>query len=99
MCSYVLKPSEISSCSYGCLAKAHVQYRCSGTECGDNATGERYEGVCDKDGADWNDYRLGNENFYGPGSRFTVDTTRPFTVVGKLVFSKVFFWHKIALLL
>merc|ERR1712126_405860 len=25
------------------------QYRCEGTECGDNASDERYDGVCDKD--------------------------------------------------
>jgi cellulose 1,4-beta-cellobiosidase len=30
------------------------QYRCNGTSCGDNSSGERYEGVCDKDGCDFN---------------------------------------------
>merc|ERR1719510_2699869 len=30
-----------------------------GVECGDNAKGERYLGMCDKDGCDYNSYRLG----------------------------------------
>ena len=33
-----------------------TQYRCEGTECGDNASGERYDGVCDKDGCDINPF-------------------------------------------
>merc|ERR1712139_534372 len=33
------------------------------------------------DGCDINAYRMGVTNFYGPGSDFSVDTTRPFTVV------------------
>lgn len=53
------------------------QYRCSGTQCGDGDN--RYGGVCDKDGCDFNSYRMGNQNFFGPGK--TVDTTKPFTVV------------------
>lgn len=36
------------------------QYRCEGTECGDTSKGDRYNGVCDKDGCDYNPYRLGN---------------------------------------
>ena len=41
----------------------------------------RYDGVCDKDGCDFASYRLGNTNFYGPGSQYTIDTTKPLTVV------------------
>jgi len=52
-------------------------YRCSGTECGDGDN--RYGGVCDKDGCDFNSFRMGNHNFYGSG--LTVDTTKKFTVV------------------
>jgi len=70
--------------------------RCEGTgtnQCGDTpedctCCGEpecdccgRYKGVCDKDGCDFNHFRLGDENFYGHGSRFTVDTSKPMTVV------------------
>merc|ERR1712125_62071 len=56
-------------------------YKCEGIECGDNDKGQRYDGVCDKDGCDMQPYRMGNENFYGPGSEYTVDTTKPMTVV------------------
>lgn len=55
--------------------------KCEGVECGDNAKGQRYDGICDKDGCDFNSYRMGAEGFYGPGAEFTVDTSRPFTVV------------------
>jgi len=48
-------------------------------ECGNQATA-RYTGQTDRDGCDVNAYRLGNKNFYGPGSSFKVDTTKPFTV-------------------
>merc|ERR1712048_1040915 len=57
------------------------QLRCEGTACGDNDKGERYKGVCDKDGCDINPFRMGNETFYGKGDSFTVDTTKPMTVV------------------
>eukprot|EP01004_Peranema_trichophorum_P001238 NODE_1145_length_2100_cov_30.774911_g965_i0.p1 GENE.NODE_1145_length_2100_cov_30.774911_g965_i0~~NODE_1145_length_2100_cov_30.774911_g965_i0.p1 ORF type:complete len:642 (+),score=151.83 NODE_1145_length_2100_cov_30.774911_g965_i0:50-1975(+) len=53
-------------------------YRCEGIECGDNPD-NRYKGVCDKDGCDFNSYRMGEKGFYGPGK--TVDTNKPFTVV------------------
>lgn len=35
------------------------QTRCSGTDCG-NGDGQRYSGLCDKDGCDFNSYRMGN---------------------------------------
>merc|ERR1719464_1420515 len=31
--------------------------KCEGTACGDTAKGERFEGLCDKDGCDYNHYR------------------------------------------
>ena len=37
--------------------------------------------MCDKDGCDLNPFRMGNETFYGRGPSFTVDTTKPMTVV------------------
>ncbi|KAJ7696199.1 concanavalin A-like lectin/glucanase domain-containing protein [Mycena rosella] len=37
------------------------------------------DGVCDKDGCDFNSRRMDNKNFLGPG--FTVNTNSPFTVV------------------
>ena len=47
-------------------------HRCEGNECESN---------CDKAGCDLNPFRNGNKNFYGPGSNFQIDTTKPFTVV------------------
>merc|ERR1711957_1028177 len=55
--------------------------KCEGTTCGDNAGGERYSGVCDKDGCDFNNYRMGDTSFYGQGPTFDVETTKPMTVV------------------
>ncbi|CAK4617514.1 unnamed protein product [Aphanomyces euteiches] len=60
--------------------------RCtSASECGDDATDNRYDGVCDKDGCDFNPWRLNNHNFYGPGSKFAVDSTKPITVVTQFI--------------
>jgi len=57
------------------------QLRCEGIECGDTDKGERYQGVCDKDGCDINPFRMGNKSFYGRGPGYAVDTTKPMTVV------------------
>ncbi|CAK4072637.1 unnamed protein product [Aphanomyces euteiches] len=62
------------------------QTRCSSaTQCGDDATGNRFDGVCDKDGCDFNPYRYNNHNFYGPGSSFAVDSIKPLTVVTQFI--------------
>jgi len=54
---------------------------CNGdSECGAQ-DGDRYIAPTDRDGCDINSYRLGNTNFYGPGSSYAVDTTKKFTVV------------------
>nr|ABS82449.1 cellobiohydrolase I [Fusicoccum sp. BCC4124] len=65
-----------------CEAKVEGQYRCEGTECGDGDN--RYGGVCDKDGCDFNSYRMGNETFYGSNGS-TIDTTKKFTVVTQFI--------------
>ena len=57
------------------------QLRCEGIQCGDNDKGERYKGVCDKDGCDINPYRMGNPMFYGRGSEYAVNTLKPMTIV------------------
>lgn len=54
-------------------------FACQGAECG-NGEGQRYLGVCDKDGCDINPYRNGNKAYYGVGN-YTVDTSKKFTVV------------------
>jgi cellulose 1,4-beta-cellobiosidase len=56
---------------------------CEGVECGGKPgdAAQRYAGVCDKDGCDFNSYRLGETSFFGHGSDFTVNTEEPITVV------------------
>jgi cellulose 1,4-beta-cellobiosidase len=49
-------------------------------ECG-SQEGDRYIAPVDRDGCDINEFRLGNPNFYGPGSHYTVNTHKPFTFV------------------
>eukprot|EP00437_Effrenium_voratum_P003415 CAMPEP_0181422988 /NCGR_PEP_ID=MMETSP1110-20121109/13897_1 /TAXON_ID=174948 /ORGANISM="Symbiodinium sp., Strain CCMP421" /LENGTH=483 /DNA_ID=CAMNT_0023546101 /DNA_START=69 /DNA_END=1520 /DNA_ORIENTATION=+ len=60
-------------------------YVCEGTECGDNSKDERYEGVCDKDGCDFNSWRLGDPDFYGRGKDFTVNARKKITVVTQFI--------------
>ena len=54
---------------------------CTGIDCGDGDN--RYKGVCDKDGCDFNSYRMGVKNFYGPGA--TLDTKAKMTVVTQFI--------------
>ncbi|KAJ7246795.1 cellobiohydrolase I [Mycena haematopus] len=54
---------------------------CTGTACGDDT--DRYNGICDKDGCDFNSYRMGDTGFLGPGK--TVDTNSKFTVVTQFI--------------
>jgi cellulose 1,4-beta-cellobiosidase len=55
--------------------------RCSGTDCGDGDN--RYSGICDKDGCDFNSYRMGDQTFLGPGK--TIDTSKVFTIVTQFI--------------
>ncbi|KAL5399343.1 Esterase/lipase/thioesterase [Paraphaeosphaeria minitans] len=54
---------------------------CSGNDCGDGDN--RYGGICDKDGCDFNSYRMGVKDFYGPG--MTLDTNKKMTVVTQFI--------------
>lgn len=54
---------------------------CNGTECGGGSN--RYNGLCDQDGCDYNPYRNGATDFYGPGK--TVDTTKKFSVITQFI--------------
>jgi len=74
-------------CDLGNPGQKPAQYRCTGTDCGDNSKGERYQGVCDKDGCDINPYRMGNKSFYGRGPGFIIDTEKPMTVVTQFITS------------
>ena len=57
------------------------QTRCSGADCGDGS--QRYSSVCDKDGCDFNSYRMGNQKFFGKG--MTIDTSKKITVVTQFI--------------
>jgi len=43
----------------------------------------RYQGLCDKDGCDFNAFRMGDKDFYGPG--MAVDSSKPFSIVTQFV--------------
>lgn len=66
------------SCSPGNAA-------CTSDEACGSGDGNRYKGYCDKDGCDFNPFRMGNTSFYGPGK--TIDTSKPLTVVTQFVTS------------
>lgn len=51
--------------------------------CGDGPA--RYQGVCDKDGADYNPYRMGKTNQYGPGKQYTINTLKSFEVITQFI--------------
>jgi cellulose 1,4-beta-cellobiosidase len=63
--------------------KTNQVFACKGVECG-SGDGQRYLGVCDKDGCDINPYRNGNKNYYGVGN-YTVDTSKVLTVVTQFI--------------
>eukprot|EP00931_Biecheleriopsis_adriatica_P023066 TRINITY_DN1465_c0_g1_i6.p1 TRINITY_DN1465_c0_g1~~TRINITY_DN1465_c0_g1_i6.p1 ORF type:complete len:457 (-),score=96.83 TRINITY_DN1465_c0_g1_i6:264-1634(-) len=55
--------------------------KCEGIDCGYGENGERWKGLCDKDGCDMNAYRMNATMFYGPGPDYELDSTKPMTVV------------------
>ncbi|KAI1814061.1 glycoside hydrolase family 7 protein [Poronia punctata] len=59
------------------------QKSCEGDECGGTYSDDRYSGWCDPDGCDFNSYRQGVTDFYGPGA--TVNTDSVFTVVTQFI--------------
>jgi len=60
------------------------QTRCTkGAQCGDGD--HRFDGICDKNGCDFQTYRLGNKDFWGTGSSNTIDTSKPVTVVTQFI--------------
>lgn len=71
--------------NHPCDAKVVGEYTCEDLECGDNEGDHRYEGVCDKDGCDYNSWRQGDQTFYGPGSSFAVDSSKPLTYVTQFI--------------
>ncbi|ETM01674.1 hypothetical protein L917_01772 [Phytophthora nicotianae] len=69
--------------THSCSTKG--QQRCFSVEDCGNTDETRYTGWCDKNGCDFNPFRMGHQNFYGPGKQFDIDTTRPFSVVTQFV--------------
>ncbi|KAF8649218.1 hypothetical protein AX16_005945 [Volvariella volvacea WC 439] len=66
------------------ISNAYTPHPCTQpglTRCTDCTSGGRYGTVCDPDGCDFNPYRQGDRDFYGPGSSNTIDTTKKVTVV------------------
>ncbi|KAF3922915.1 Exoglucanase [Dactylellina cionopaga] len=59
------------------------QHRCDGDGCGGTYSSDRYAGTCDADGCDFNSYRQGDTEFFGPGK--TIDTGKKFTVVTQFI--------------
>jgi len=57
------------------------QTSCTGVACG--AGTDRYNGVCDEDGCDFNSYRMGNTSFYGTGAM--IDTKSKVSVITQFV--------------
>lgn len=65
--------------------------RCTGVACGDNdptpggSGGHRFDGLCDKNGCDFQTHRLGNTSFWGAGSDFLIDTTKTLRSVTQFI--------------
>ncbi|KAK2764496.1 hypothetical protein FQN54_009191 [Arachnomyces sp. PD_36] len=60
------------------LVTAYTPHPCNATETR-ACSGAECEEVCDSPGCDFNAYRMGQQDFYGPNK--TVDSTKPITVV------------------
>ncbi|KAF2184985.1 carbohydrate-binding module family 1 protein [Zopfia rhizophila CBS 207.26] len=77
----IWEANSISTAYTPHVCSVNGQVRCEGTDCGDGD--QRYAGICDKDGCDFNSYRMGDTSFYGKG--LTVDTSKKFTVVTQFI--------------
>ncbi|TKX27597.1 putative 1,4-beta-D-glucan cellobiohydrolase A [Elsinoe australis] len=78
----IWEANSISSAFTPHPCKAIGQVRCSGdADCG--ANDQRYNGQCDRDGCDFNSYRMGNTSFFGPSK--IVDTKQKMTVVTQFI--------------
>jgi cellulose 1,4-beta-cellobiosidase len=60
---------------------------CENDTCGGTYSEDRYNGLCDADGCDYNPYRLGQQDFYGAGKQ--LDTSSPFTVVTQFTATEI----------
>ncbi|KAL0956725.1 hypothetical protein HGRIS_002847 [Hohenbuehelia grisea] len=76
----IWEANSISSAYTAHPCSADGLHRCEGSECDGGPTG-----VCDKDGCDFNPYRLGSKAFFGRGK--TIDTNKKFTVLTQFITS------------
>ncbi|KIM39199.1 glycoside hydrolase family 7 protein [Hebeloma cylindrosporum] len=79
----IWEANSISSAFTAHPCTVQGQTICSGAQC--NTPTDRYNGLCDPDGCDFNSYRMGNTTFFGPG--LIVDTTKKITVVTQFLTS------------
>ncbi|KAH6707563.1 putative 1,4-beta-D-glucan cellobiohydrolase B [Leptodontidium sp. 2 PMI_412] len=79
----IWEANSISSAFTPHSADPTAQSMCTGDSCGGTYSSDRYAGVTDPDGCDFNSYRQGNKDFYGPGK--TVNTNSVFTVVTQFI--------------
>ncbi|KAI9376474.1 concanavalin A-like lectin/glucanase domain-containing protein [Aspergillus egyptiacus] len=69
---------------HACTFSTPGLYECTSEEECNGPTGEN-DSVCDKWGCGFNPYALGARDYYGRNGTFTVDTTKPFTVVTQFI--------------
>ena len=67
------------SCKFNGQSLRGVKPCLNDVDCGRGSN--RYKGWCDKDGLDYNPYRLGDTELYGFGSQYKVNTQKPFQVI------------------
>jgi len=80
----IWEANKVSSAFTMHACSVESQTRCMGTDCGDNGS-DRFEGVCDKNGCDMQSYRLGETSFFGAGSDFQVDSSKPIQVTTQFI--------------
>jgi len=80
----IWEANEVSTAYTAHACDVKEQTRCEGVDCGDNPD-HRFDGKCDKNGCDFQTYRLGNSSFYGNSSSFELDTTKKMTVVTQFI--------------
>jgi hypothetical protein len=80
----IWEANEISTAFTPHSCDVKEQTRCEGVDCGDNPD-HRFDGKCDKNGCDFQTYRLGNETFYGNSSSFELDSSKVMTVITQFI--------------
>ncbi|CAK4204467.1 unnamed protein product [Aphanomyces euteiches] len=63
--------------------KPGVYFCTTPQDCGDGNF--HYQGTCDRDGCGFNPWGMNQRSFYGPGASFTIDSTKPYTVVTQFI--------------